>query len=375
MLLGRERELEQLKALLDQGRPVAVLGEAGVGKTTLVREALRAGGCTVFEGGGLATLSWLPYLPFRRALGRDVSGGDAANVAAEVERAVSDGILFLDDLHWADADTLAALTYLVERVALVSAVRRGDSGAPAALERLKRLGCQVLDLEPLGPEAATLLARRVRPELGDASLRRLVESSGGNPLLVEELAATGTPSESLKLALRARLRLLSSSAREGMGLLSLAGRPLEARHVGVGLGELVDAGLVVLDGGTASVRHALLGEVAGETLEDEERRTSTEGWRGSSAIRARRPGITRPRATARRPFGRRSPRRSSQRRTASARSTSSWRQAVPRERRPTVSGSRPRKRCWRAACTTARRPSSTGPERRSASSGRGLPAS
>lgn len=51
-------------------RPVVVIGEAGIGKTTLVRAAAAAAGRTLREGGGFATLSWLPYLAPRSSNGR-----------------------------------------------------------------------------------------------------------------------------------------------------------------------------------------------------------------------------------------------------------------------------------------------------------------
>ena len=55
-----------LLALLPEGRPVVVHGEAGVGKTALVRAAVEATELKLVEAGALATLSWLPYLPLRR---------------------------------------------------------------------------------------------------------------------------------------------------------------------------------------------------------------------------------------------------------------------------------------------------------------------
>jgi hypothetical protein len=81
MLIGREREVAALGERLAAGAPVAVLGEAGVGKTTLVRAAAQAAGLRLLEGGGLATLSWFPYLPLKRAFGRDFEG-DVAYVAS-----------------------------------------------------------------------------------------------------------------------------------------------------------------------------------------------------------------------------------------------------------------------------------------------------
>jgi len=68
-LLGRDAEIARLEALLGEGRPVAVVGEAGIGKTSLIRAAAQRAGLEVREGGALATLTWTPFLALRRAVG------------------------------------------------------------------------------------------------------------------------------------------------------------------------------------------------------------------------------------------------------------------------------------------------------------------
>lgn len=272
VLVGRERELERLAALIRERRPVLVLGEAGVGKTTLVRAAAEANGTRLFEAGALATLSWLPYLPLRRALGREMHDRDSAEAALEVERGVDDGILLLDDLHWADRETRLTLPYLVGRIAVVVTVRRGDPESGTVLAELDELRFSIVNLEPLDETDASTLARRLRPELSPGVVDRIVHRSGGNPLLLEELAATGEPTESLILSVQARLRQLGADARGAMVLLGLAGRPLRVSRVGPGLAELQAAGLVVDAGGDVAIRHALLAEAASDLALADERR-------------------------------------------------------------------------------------------------------
>jgi hypothetical protein len=162
VLVGRDSELRQLSELLADGRPVAILGEAGVGKTALARAWAATSGRELVEAGALATLSWLAYLPFRRALGRELVGGDPAFVAREVEDALAGRVLLLDDLHWADSQTREAARFLAERVPLVATIRREDPGAAAAREELA--DAAVLELEPLA-ERGDLdgIARRGRP--------------------------------------------------------------------------------------------------------------------------------------------------------------------------------------------------------------------
>jgi MoxR-like ATPase len=110
-LLGRDDELERLTAAMSGDRRLAVVGEAGIGKTSLIRAALQASGRAARHGGAFATLAWMPYLALRRALGPSIDG-DAAQAATLVERQLGPDLLVLDDLHWADPATLATLGYL-----------------------------------------------------------------------------------------------------------------------------------------------------------------------------------------------------------------------------------------------------------------------
>lgn len=270
MLIGRENELALLVDRLAEGRPVAVLGEAGVGKTSLIRAAAERAAIPLREAGALATLSWLPYLPLRRAFGRELEG-DAAYVAATVEAELADGLLFLDDLQWADPLTTSLVPLLGGRVALVAALRRGDPGTANALEVATLAGIELLPLEPLDDADAAALARELHPSLSEGATRRLVERSGGNPFLLEQLAATGEPSESLRLTVAARVRALTPVGRDALGALALLGRPTVPRLLGPGAAELIAAGLATGDGEVA-IRHALLAEAVVETLEEGERR-------------------------------------------------------------------------------------------------------
>ena len=268
MLVGREQERGLLEQLLEQRTPALVVGEPGIGKTTLLRAAAAATCLPTFEGGAFATLSWLPLLAFERALGRPLADGDAHFVAREVEREVGGGILILDDVQWAAPATLEVLELLGGRVAVAAAVRRGDPGGAAARGRLSAF--RAVELDPLPADAAAELVRAGGPRLGRAAVSRIVERAGGNPLLLQELAAGGEPSESLKLALAARARQLTPAGQHALRLLALLGRPAPVELLGSASAELVEAGLAAGDG-VVAIRHALVAETIAESLTPTER--------------------------------------------------------------------------------------------------------
>ena len=273
VLVGRDGLSRRILASLELDRPIVLVGEAGVGKTTLLRAAATASGRPFFEGGGLSTLSWMDNLPLRRALGRPVRAGDSSSVAADVERTVGAGVLLLDDLQWADRSTLSVTTILAGRVGLLTGVRSGDPGAEAALMRLRAAGFEAICVAPLDRSASEALVCSLRPDLTPSSVARLVTRTGGNPLLLRELAANdGEPSLTLRLELAGRLRQLDQKHKDAFAILALAARPVTIDELGADKAEaLVDAGLAVLGDAGVQVRHALLAEVAVEQMTPQER--------------------------------------------------------------------------------------------------------
>jgi DNA-binding CsgD family transcriptional regulator len=258
-LLGREQELAGLVAAIAADRSIVLVGEAGIGKTALARAAAAASGRPLHEGGAFATLSWRPYFPLERALGRGLSG-DPARVAEEVEAAVGPDLLFLDDLHWADEQTLATIALLLGRILVVAAVRSGDAGAMRALEVVREAGGSRFEIEPLAADAARAMAQAHRPDLGDHGLDELLRRAAGNPLLLEELATMGSPSRALALALTGRVDRLSPAARGAIELLAIADRPVAAARLDSTVDEAAALGLVETDQGAIRIRHDLVAE-------------------------------------------------------------------------------------------------------------------
>ena len=215
-LLEREPQLEVLRrALADasegRGRLLFVSGEAGVGKTSLLRHFAYGSvdGTTRVLSGACDSL----FTP--RVLGplldvAQVVGGELAEtvlagarphevhraLAAELERH-SPTILILEDVHWADEATLDVIRLLGRRLegtaTLVLASYRSDEldwahplrlvlGELAMVRSTGRL-----EIQALSPAAVAVLAEPygVDPE-------ELFRTTAGNPFFVTEVLAAGS---------------------------------------------------------------------------------------------------------------------------------------------------------------------------------------
>jgi DNA-binding CsgD family transcriptional regulator len=306
VILGRDAELAVLSAAANaaeagHGAFVLVEGPAGIGKTTLLRMACarpEAPGPRILTARGLALESGFAYgiarqliEPVRASAGPgewDELLNGAAGLAArvfdwagtgsvedDIPYATTHGLYWLaanlaarrplviavDDAHWADAPSLRWLAHLAARVdgvpiALMLAARSGPD-EPGIFEELR--ACPQCVLLPLGPLSDEATAALVRERLGgeaDAGLCRACHDyTGGNPFLLESLAA----------ALREpgggdRLARLESLAPEPVARTVLR----RVSQLGEGAGRLTQA-LAVL-GGPAPVRHAAA--LAGQDIPD-----------------------------------------------------------------------------------------------------------
>lgn len=253
---------------------MVVIGEAGVGKTALVRAAL---GAELRVGEAFPALGWLPYLPLRRAFPDVVDSdwtGDADFIAQRLGERLAGAVLLLDDAQWADADTVAVVEAAAARARLIATVRQEDPLAEKTIERLVAAGFVRLDLAPLEADDAAALAGRLEQRLTTGTRAAIARRSGGNPLYIEELVRAGGQADTLKLALGTRLDALPAAARQGLLLLATADQPLPERLV-PGADELHRAALVDPDRSTTlRVRHRLIAELAAEFATEDELRAA-----------------------------------------------------------------------------------------------------
>ena len=331
-LLGRAGELARLRrawagARAGRGGLAAVTGEAGIGKTRLVDELAaeaHAGGSRVARGAGLELEGAPPFGPWSELLRELVVAaprppGEAAwpdelarlcpsvelvwrrrppasTGAPDLERArlfeavvgliawcAADAplLLVLEDLHLADAASLALLACVGRRLpeldALVVVTCR-DSAVRAevevALEGLRRRGVVTTELRlgPLPPSAVRALVATAAPALGAGDAGRAAAQADGNPLLARaaarSLAAGDDPAAGLRAAVRGPLAGLPVAARLTVDLAAAAARPLRPAELAsaVGAEALPDAVaqgvaadlLAPDDDGRIRFRHALI---------------------------------------------------------------------------------------------------------------------
>ncbi|MFC6149896.1 MULTISPECIES: helix-turn-helix transcriptional regulator [Mumia] len=324
VLVGRERERERLDAVLDtagSGRASTLIvhGEAGVGKTALVRAAATAltDGLALYGAGLPLSNLTVPLLAIR-SLVRELpdgvppldlpTGHDVADALVGVD-AWLDGLveagpvaLVLDDLHWADQTSLDVLQYVVagpehRRLSIVATVRSGAVTDEHPLTRwladVRRLPrVDEITLAPLD-KASTL--DQLTNLLGETPHGSLVDEvyarTGGNPYFTRLIAA-GLPSDARSLpdempgslhdALLRTSSSLSTSTRRGTQVLAVGGHPLtydELDEVAPDLGwdgiipEAVVAGVVdALPGRRFWIHHPLLAETLEAELPARERR-------------------------------------------------------------------------------------------------------
>ena len=201
-------------------------------------------------------------------------------------------LIVVEDAHWIDEASAALLRYLFgeRREAGVAAiVSRRDTGTGLLLDDLDDV--ERLELEPLGTEAALELigGRAGEHAIGAAVRDSLVARAGGNPLLLQELAAAARAGgdvdelpDSVEALMAARIDRLPQASRRLVRESSVLGLhlsvellrdmlELEANEVAAALAGL-DEFFVDEGEGRIRFRHDLIRTSAYETLAFRRRR-------------------------------------------------------------------------------------------------------
>ncbi|MGI5131396.1 AAA family ATPase [Pseudonocardia sp. CA-107938] len=371
-LVGRAAEVAALHervaaAARGDGGVVVLVGEAGAGKSRLVAEvtaAARAVGAAVLTGRAVPGRIPVPYRPVAEALlaaFRTVPVPDAPELvgfhghlgrivpawrdAAGVEESpvlLSEAVvrllallgrdagcvLVLEDLHWADPETLDAVDYLADAVpgtpVLCVCTTRPEGAAAGLIDRLARRDPRsVLPVSMLPPAdvdrmvAACLQVSAAPPEV----LEFVRAHAEGSPFLVEELLAglvasdaltfvdgrwsrsgelTPTVPSGLKESIRSRAGALDPTSRRVVDAAAVLGRrfdwqllpgvaAVDGRAVVDGLRAAVAEQLFEVEDGEFAFRHALTREALLADLLPPDRRDLAQ--RARSVIVRAHPGL------------------------------------------------------------------------------------
>lgn len=315
--IGREVELNAIRSAA--GQLVLIEGEPGLGKTRLAEEFIRATDAVALSGAARELEQGLPYHPFIEALRSLLTRADWPALRAGLEAAVPpvwlaeaarllpelhpdfaqppstdesrlwEGvhqfllalarqhpvIVFLDDVHWADASTLALMGYLIRRdserdserdkerdkerggagpiLTFIAATRPAHSTprSPLAtlIQTLTREGrVHRLPLARLDSDAIIALAGQLCSENSAPLADWLARASEGNPYILVELlrhareqnllradgtfdlaALTASPivPHSIYTLIQARLARLSEAARRLLDAAVAIGREFQ----------------------------------------------------------------------------------------------------------------------------------------------------
>ncbi|MDI1450852.1 serine/threonine-protein kinase [Polyangium sp. 6x1] len=302
--MGRAREIaamrEAFEACVRENQPVVlhVHGTSGMGKSDLVRhflDVLAEEGTPLVLEGRCHEREWVPYKAFDGAidalarllgeidsddrgallppgfsslarlfpvLGRLAEEGSEPEAPDphELRRRAFEAlrrlfvnladewpvVLSLDDLQWADADSVALLDALLAapapKLLLVASYRTEEARGcelvgrlPSARAPSPGLGAREVVVGPLATEDAEALALSILGEDGEEARRtaaRIAREAAGSPFFVQELSRymlAGHTSEGLDMrgVVAARVALLPAPARLVLEIVSTAGRPIE----------------------------------------------------------------------------------------------------------------------------------------------------
>lgn len=336
-LVGRDRDLALIRALIDQtrtdGGALLVFGEPGVGKSALLEAAMKtamSGGTRVLSAQGVEFEAEVPFAGVNQVL-LPLFGGiselsddhqEALNVALGFRQGrphdrlvVSTAALMLlrraaaecpilivvDDLPWLDRASGDVLGFISRRLAgshlgFLAASRTGEESF------FERAGLARHDLQALDPESASRLMSARFPDLVRRVRERVLVEAQGNPLALLELPSvmsdSALPSSGgispvvpvtrrLQALFASRVstmpggtrRLLLAAALDGTGDLRVLRRVEPGGNPSDDLAPAEGAGLAYVDRFTHRLefRHSLIRSTVVELSGSEERRRAHLG--------------------------------------------------------------------------------------------------
>jgi len=338
-LVGRARAVTALQDAFERARrgrggALAIVGEAGIGKSRLVRDvtsgagAVHEGRCIALGGEPLRHAALVDLLRNAGPTEGTLAGATTEQLLERMLGLVDVGteelpiILVVEDVHWADRATCEVLMVLARHVAsrpsTLLMTCRDDELPLGHYVRLllAELGqaelVTTVQLRRLGAADVAQLIEHLTGPVDDVTAAAIFHRSAGNPLLVRELCAgdfgrrgPGAPNDVPMLdvpmldVLLARAERLSPAGRQVAAALATAGRPVDAavlaEHlsevgddvVAAGLREALDHHLLVRQGDVVEFHHVLVSEAVARKLLPTERRALHRRW--AEVLRTRAP--------------------------------------------------------------------------------------
>ena len=291
-LLERAQDLADLTEWFratESGGCIALLGgEAGVGKTSLLRDfSQRISKARVLWGACDDLFTPQPLAPLHD-IARQTRGALLATLTSQANRDLifavtldelerSPALVVFEDVHWADEATLDLVKFLGRRIERTHAMlaltyREEEIGAKHPLRfvigDLPRVHTHRMSLAPLSESAVAQLATQAK-----RSAKDLFAITGGNPLFVSEVLAAGgdTVPVTVRDAVLARAARLSPAAREIAELVSVVPGKVESwllkqavKTDPAAIESCLSIGMVRHEDGSLAFRH----ELARRALED-----------------------------------------------------------------------------------------------------------
>ena len=300
-LLEREKFLSELNGLFinvqtKNGFIVAISGEAGIGKTSLVEHFTNQfenqarvlwGTCDdLFTPRPLAPLYDITDQLDSRIVNQLDSGIPRPSIFLTLLKEIQKNepnIIVIEDAHWADEATLDFIKFFGRRInkctSLLIITYRDDeikSEHPLrlALSSLPSNYFKRIKLTPLSEDSVKALAKKYGKESGN-----LYSITNGNPLLVTEVLANDQTETTLTIQelMASRLNRLSSESRSVVELISVVPGKVEkwlAKKLDTNfnlIDEAIESGILKSEGDAFLFRHELTRMAVEESLSESKR--------------------------------------------------------------------------------------------------------